>query len=79
MIKIGLIGTQSMHAWAFAQACNLPKENGTYHFPNARVTAVHGIDDTEEHIQLTLEKGNIPLSVSSMEKLYEHCNAFMIL
>lgn len=28
---------------------------------------MYGIDDTEEHIQLTLEKGNIPLSVSSFE------------
>lgn len=79
MIKIGLIGTQSMHAWAFAQACNLPKEDGTYHFPNARVTAVYGVDDTEEHIQLTLEKGNIEAAVSSFEELIEQCNAFMIL
>ena len=79
MINIGLIGTQSMHAWAFAQACNIPREDGSYNFPDARVTAVYGVDDTEEHIKLTLEKGNIPLSVSSMEELYEHCNAFMIL
>lgn len=79
MIKIGLIGTQSMHAWAFAQACNIPREDGSYNFPDARLTAAYGVDDTEEHINLTLEKGNIPLSVSSMEELYEHCNAFMIL
>ena len=79
MINIGLIGTQSMHAWAFAQACNIPDSEGNYHFPDARVTAVYGVDDREEHIKLTLEKGNIPLSVSSMEELYEHCNAFMIL
>ncbi len=79
MINIGLIGTQSMHAWAFAQACNIPKEDGSYNFPDARVTAVYGVDDTEEHIKLTMEKGNIPTSVSSVEELYEHCNAFMIL
>lgn len=79
MINIGLIGTQSMHAWAFAQACNIPDSEGNYNFPGARVTAVYGVDDTEEHINLTLEKGNIPLSVSSMEELYKHCNAFMIL
>ena len=78
-INIGLIGTQSMHAWAFAQACNIPREDSSYNFPDARVTAAYGVDDTEEHINLTLEKGNIPLSVSSMEELYEHCNAFMIL
>lgn len=79
MINIGLIGTQSMHAWAFAQACNIPREDGSYNFPDVRVTAAYGVDDTEEHINLTLEKGNIPLSVSSMEELYKHCNAFMVL
>ena len=79
MINIGLIGTQSMHAWAFAQACNIPKEDGSYNFPDARVTAVYGVDDTEEHIKLTMEKGNIPTAVSSLEELMEHCNAFMIL
>ena len=79
MINIGLIGTQSMHAWAFAQACNIPDSKGNYNFPDARVTAVYGVDDTEEHIKLTLEKGNIPTAVSSLEELMEHCNAFMIL
>ena len=79
MINIGLIGTQSMHAWAFAGACNIPDSEGNYNFPDARVTAVYGVDDTEEHIKLTLEKGNIPTAVSSLEELMEHCNAFMIL
>ena len=79
IINIGLIGTQSMHAWAFAKVCNIPREDGSYNFPNVRVTAAYGVDDTEEHIKVTLEKGNIPLSVSSMEELYEYCNAFMIL
>ena len=78
-INIGLIGTQSMHAWAFAQACNLPDSEGNYNFPNAQVTAVYGVDDTEEHVRLTLEKGNIPTAVSSLEELMEQCNAFMIL
>ena len=79
MINIGLIGTQSMHAWAFAEVCNIPDSEGNYNFPDARVTAVYGVDDTEEHIKLTLEKGNIPTAVSSLEELMEHCNAFMIL
>lgn len=79
VIKIGLIGTQSMHAWAFAQACNIPDSKGDYNFPNARVTAMYGVDDTEEHVKLTLEKGNIPTAVSSLEELMKQCNAFMIL
>ena len=79
MIKIGIIGTQSMHAWAFAQVLNLPKQDGTYFSPNARVVAVYGVDDTEEHIQFTMKKGAVLISASSLEELMGQCNAFMIL
>ena len=78
-LRIGLIGSQSMHAWAFAQACNEPLQDGNYRFPNARVAAVYGVDDTPEHLQTTLEKGRIPRAVSSLEELIAYCNAFMIL
>ena len=78
-IRIGLIGSQSMHAWAFAQVCNEPLQNGNYRFPNARVVAVYGVDDTPEHLQTTVVKGHIPQIVSSLEELFERCNAFMIL
>lgn len=79
MIKIGLIGTQSMHAWAFAESCNKPDAEGRYRFPDARITALYGVDDEDEHIQYTMEKGNVPIRAESLEELYEHCNAFMIL
>ena len=79
MIKIGLIGTQSMHAWSFAQVCNCPDEDGNFRFPGVRVIAAFGVDDTQEHLRMTLEKGRIPISVSSLEELFEHCNAFMVL
>ena len=78
-IRIGLIGSQSMHAWAFGQACNEPDQNGNYRFPNARVVAVYGVDDTPEHIRVTMEKGSIPHNATSLEELFEYCNAFMIL
>ena len=79
MIKIGLIGTQSMHAWSFAEALNVPMENGSFRCENARVVAAYGVDDDEEHIKFTLEKGNIPKSVDSFEEMLTECNAFMIL
>ena len=78
-IRIGLIGSQSMHAWAFAKACNEPDQNGNYRFPNARVTAVWGVDDTPEHTRITMEKGRILHMALSLEELYQTCNAFMIL
>lgn len=79
MIKIGLIGSLSMHSWSFAKACNESLENGEYRFPGARVTAVYGVDDTEEHLKETMEKGNICRSVDSFEELLNECNAFMVL
>lgn len=79
MIKIGLIGTESMHGWSFAAACNIPDENGNYRYGTSRVTAVYGVDDNDEHINFSMEKGNIPVKANSMEELYEHCNAFMII
>ena len=79
MIKIGLIGTQSMHAWSFAQVCNLPDSDGNYPFPDTRVTAVYGVDDTQEHLAMTLEKGNIPFKATTFEEMFQYCNAFMVL
>lgn len=78
-IRIGLIGSQSMHAWAFAQACNEPDQNGNYRFPKVRVAAVYGVDDTPEHIRVTMDKGKIPHAATSLEELFAYCNAFMIL
>ncbi len=79
MIKVGLIGTLSMHAWSFAEACNVPDENGNYRNGDTRVTAVWGVDDTEEHIKFTMEKGNVKDAVNSLDEMYDKCNAFMVL
>ena len=79
MIQIGLIGTQSTHAAEFSKLCNLPDENGNFLFPSARVVAAWGVDDTPEHIEKTMQRGNIPIQCHSLEELSAHCNAFMIL
>ena len=79
MIKIGLAGSESMHALAFAQACNKPLENGRYLFPDVRVAAVWGMDDRREHVEAVREQGNIRLCADSLEELADECDAFMIL
>lgn len=54
MIKIGLAGSESMHALAFAQACNKPLENGRYLFPDVRVAAVWGMDDRRQPLKVKM-------------------------
>lgn len=79
MIRIGLIGSESMHAWAYARVCNVPKKDGSERLPGVKVEAVYGVDDTEEHLEQSRRKGKIPFCAGSFEELYERCNAFMIL
>lgn len=79
MIKIGLIGSLSIHAEIFAKICNLPDGNGDYLFEDARIHAVCGIDDTPEHTEATARKGGISKIVQKPEELQEECDAVMIL
>ena len=78
MIKIGLIGTQSMHAWSFAKECNIPDENENYLIPDCRVAAACGLDDTPEHVMETAEKGKIECIVNRPEELFDICDAVMV-
>ena len=34
-------------------------------------TALYGVDDEDEHIKYTMEKGNVPVRVESLEELYD--------
>lgn len=79
MIKIGLIGSQSMHALSFARQCNLPDENGEYLIPDCRITAVCAVDDTGEHARQTAQSGKIPRVVDDPGELFSECNAVMVL
>ncbi len=56
MIRIGIIGTENSHAMAFAQAINLPDENGKMRFPDVRVVGVYG-PDLESARQIINETG----------------------
>ena len=79
MIRIGLIGSQSMHSLSFAKQCNLPNEDGEYLIPDCRITAVCPVDDTEEHAGQTAQSGQIPYIVNKPDELFDKCDAVMVL
>lgn len=79
MIRIGLIGSQSMHSLSFAKQCNLPNDNGEYLMPDCRITAVCAADDTEDHARQTAQVGKIPYIVNEPDALFDKCDAVMVL
>ena len=79
MIRIGIIGAQSMHSWSFAACCNVPDENGEYLIPDAKVVAICGVDETEEKTKEAAQKGSIPTVVNTPEELFDICDAVMVL
>ncbi len=44
MKRIGILGTENSHAYAFTELINRPKEDGNYRFPNVRVTALYALE-----------------------------------
>ena len=79
MIRIGIIGAQSMHSWSFAAALNVPNEQGEYLIPDARVVAICGVDETEEKTKEAAQKGSIPNIVNAPSELFDICDAVMVL
>ena len=79
MLKIGLIGSLSMHARVFAKICNLPDENGEYLFEDVRVSAICGVDDIPDHTKEVALEGEIPAIVQTVEELEDACDAVMVL
>ena len=79
MIKIGLLGSQSMHADTFAEICNLPGKDGIYRYEDVRVSAICGVDDEPAHVKEVAEKNAISAIVQRPEELTGVCDAVMIL
>lgn len=77
MFKIGIIGTESSHALAFAKYYNLPDpETGKFNHEDVRVTAIYGTD--EEANKKTAEAAGIELIVEKPEDLIGIVDAVMI-
>mgnify|MGYP003297700542 CR=1 FL=1 len=68
MFKIGIIGTESTHALAFAKYYNLPDpETGKFNHDDVRVTAIYGTDEAAN--KKTAEEAGIDLIVEKPEDM----------
>lgn len=78
MIRIGILGSDSSHALAFAKLCNIPdKATGEYAFPDIRVTAIYGHDKAQtENVAL---KGQIKAIAADPDEILKNVDAAMIL
>ncbi len=77
MFKIGIVGTESSHALAFAKYYNLPDpETGKYNHEDVRVTALYGTDTDAN--KKTAEEAGIDTIVEKPEDLIGLVDAVMI-
>lgn len=78
MIRIGLLGSDSSHALAFAKLCNIPDEiTGEFAFPDIRITTIYGHDEIQTK-KVALD-GHIETIAATANNLLGTVDAVMIL
>ncbi len=78
MIRIGILGSDSSHALAFAKLCNIPDETtGEYIFPDIRITTIYGHDETQT--KNVASEGQIKTIAATPDEILENVDAAMIL
>lgn len=78
MIRIGILGSDSSHALAFAELCNIPdKATGEYTFPDIRITTIFGQDEVQT--KNAALKGRIETIAAAPDDLLKNVDAVMIL
>lgn len=76
MLRIGMIGSESTHAPAFARLANLPAEDGSFPFGDARVTEIWGGDAART--REAAREGRIPRIAEKAEDMIGRVDAVMV-
>lgn len=75
MIRIGIIGTESTHAMAFAKFFNTPDEHGIYRYENIRVTVIAGCAEDNAKICNSVD---VAYQMQNYEEMLGQVDAVMI-
>ena len=78
MINIGILGSDNSHALAFAKLCNIADANGEYAYPDVRISAIYGFNDSKEHTLEVAKEGAIPFVAESPEDFVGKVDAVMV-
>ncbi len=77
MYRIGILGTENSHAAAFARLANLKSEDGTFDFPDFRVTALYAHERAPSE-QIVAECGEDIVITDTIEEMLPLVDCIMV-
>lgn len=78
MFKIGILGSENIHALRFSQICNIPDEKGKFRYDDIRVVAIYGHTDDPKHTQQVAQQGRIEHILSTPDEMINMVDAVML-
>ncbi|MBQ8606158.1 MAG: Gfo/Idh/MocA family oxidoreductase [Clostridia bacterium] len=76
MVRIGILGTENTHANKFAEFINRPQEDGSFRYPDCKVTCVYGLYP-ESNEKIAKESG-IECIAGSIDEMLGKVDAVMV-